>query len=110
MNPKDEMKVFVEGLSKKLKNQNDGESELGPNNSEACRLMDALQNTIDTSSFTPEEDDEGPGVGRNYLGKYAFANIKYQGTVYRVTLRNFEDVKDEGEKLINLYPSTGRVH
>ena len=42
--------------------------------------------------------------------KYAFANIKYQGTVYRVTLRNFEDVKDEGEKLINLYPSTGRVH
>ena len=59
MNPKDEMKVFVEGLSKKLKNQYDGESELGPNNSEACRLMDALQNTIDTSSFPPEEDDEG---------------------------------------------------
>ena len=87
----------------------DLDKELGPENKEACNLIHALHKSVDTSlSFNPDaeensgEDWENSGVGKDYLGKYSYVDIKVEGVEYRVVLRDKKDFQHENEKLTNV--------
>jgi len=88
--------------------------ELGPDNKEARQLMSALQKAVDTSlgldfssndNLDNEEIWNNCGIGKDHLGKFAFADIKDDGKYFRVTLRNKEDLEHEDKKFNSLVNS-----
>ena len=84
--------------------------ELGPDNKEARQLMSALQKAVDTSLGLDFSDDDEEfwnncGIGKDHLGKYAFADVKHDGRGFRVVLRDKEDLEHEDKKFNSLVNS-----
>ena len=85
-------------MSKKIKNnpfKKPTEDELGPDNREACELMEAQGNLSEYDKRTKTEDEDGEynhieGVGKDVYGKYAFAEMEYKGKKYFVQVRDRE--------------------
>ena len=92
--------------------------ELGPDNKEARQLMSALQKAVDTSLGLDFSDDDEEfwnncGIGKDHLGKYAFADVKHDGRDFRVILRDKEDLEHEDKKfnsLVNSVRSDRSLH
>ena len=55
------------------------------------------------------DDDEeiwnNCGIGKDHLGKYAFADVKHDGRNFRVILRDKEDLEHEDKKFNSLVNS-----
>ena len=71
------------------------DDELGPDNREACGLMEAQSNLLEYDKRTETEDEDGElnhieGVGKDVYGKYAFAEMEYKGKKYFVQVRSKE--------------------
>ena len=84
--------------------------ELGPDNKEARQLMSALRKAVDTSlgldfSEDSEEIWNNCGIGKDHLGKFAFADVKHDGRNFRVVLRDKEDLEHEDKKFNSLINS-----
>ena len=82
----------------------ENKKECGPHNEEARRLIHALHKVVNTAHGYDDfcDDEFGyTGVGKDYLGKFAFANVKINGRVHRVTIRDIKDHEHEGKKLEN---------
>ena len=78
------------------------DKELGPDNHEACELIEALHNTVDSKNlkyYTDENGDEDSvsGVGKDIFGKYAYTEKVFQGKVYLVQVRDKDQI-DEAYK------------
>ena len=76
--------------------------ELGPDNSEACELIEALHNTVDSKNLKYYKDEEGEdesrsGVGKDVFGKYSFVEKVYNGKVYLVQVRAKEQIDNAYE-------------
>tara|TARA_Y100001951_G_scaffold45341_1_gene35767 strand:- start:524 stop:919 length:396 start_codon:yes stop_codon:yes gene_type:complete len=66
--------------------------ELGPENKEACELMEAQGSLLEYDKKTETETEDGEynnteGVGKDVYGKYAFAEMEHKGKKYFVQVR-----------------------
>ena len=73
------------------------EKGLGPENKEACDLMEALHNTIDSKNLKYYTDEEGEedsvsGVGKDVYGKYSFTEKIFKGKIYLVQVRDKDQI------------------
>ena len=74
------------------------DKELGPDNREAGKLMEALHNTVNSKRLKINRDKDGcededrstAGVGKDIFGKYGFAETTFKGKNYLVQIRDLE--------------------
>ena len=73
------------------------EGELGPDNREACELMEAQQNLLKYGMkyeapivSEPGEFETIDGVGKDVYGKYSYSVMEYKGKQYFVQVRDRE--------------------
>ena len=73
------------------------EGELGPDNREACELMEAQQNLLKYGMkyeapivSEPGEFQHIEGVGKDIFGKYSYAVMEHKGKQYFVQVREKE--------------------
>lgn len=71
--------------------------ELGPDNKEACKLMEAQQNLLPYEKkyeepivSEPGEFQQIEGVGKDIYGKYSYSVMEYKGKQYFVQVRDRE--------------------
>jgi len=71
--------------------------ELGPDNEEACKLMEAQQNLLPYEKkyeepivSEPGEFQQIEGVGKDIYGKYSYSVMEYKGKQYFVQVRDRE--------------------
>ena len=71
--------------------------ELGPENKEACKLMEAQQNLLPYEKkyeepivSEPGEFQQIEGVGKDIYGKYSYSVMEYKGKQYFVQVRDRE--------------------
>ena len=87
------------------------DKDLGPDNKEARELMWAMKKVVDCDyGITPKETEEGEliydtGVGKDFLGKYAYTKIKVEGKSYMVKVFASQSEKINNLKLDNLIQS-----
>ena len=79
------------------------DKELGPDNKEAGKLMEALHNTIDSERLkiltdTDGNEDSTTGVGKDIFGKYGFAEMAFKGKTYLMQIRDLKGY-DQSSKL-----------
>ena len=80
----------------------DRDKELGPDNPEACELIEALHNTVDSKNlkyYTDEdgEEDSVSGVGKDVFGKYSYTEKVYKGKVYKIQVREKNQIDNAYE-------------
>ena len=73
------------------------DKELGPDNKEACDLIESLHNTVDSKNLKYYEEKDGPdfsinGVGRDIFGKYSYTEKIYKGKVYLIQVRDKDQI------------------
>ena len=71
------------------------DKELGPDNKEAGKLVEALHNTINSERLkrftdTDGNEDSTTGVGKDIFGKYGFAQMTFKGKTYLMQIRDLE--------------------
>ena len=75
------------------------DKELGPDNKEAGKLMEALHNSInsvrlkinkDIDGWEDEDDSTSSGVGKDIFGKYGFAEMTFKGKTYLMQIRDLK--------------------
>ena len=73
------------------------EGELGPDNREACELMEAQKNLLKYGIkyeapivSEPGEFETIDGVGKDVYGKYSYSVMEYKGKQYFVQVRDRE--------------------
>ena len=72
------------------------DKELGPDNKEAGKLMEALHNSINSVRLKINKDIDGwenedstaSGVGKDIFGKYGFAEMTFKGKTYLMQIRD----------------------
>ena len=80
------------------------EGELGPDNREACELMEAQQNLLPYEKkyeepivSEPGEFQQIEGVGKDIYGKYSYSVMEYKGKQYFVQVRDYETYQGYNE-------------
>ena len=78
--------------------------ELGPDNKEACKLMEAQQNLLPYEKkyeepivSEPGEFQQIEGVGKDIYGKYSYSVMEYKGKQYFVQVRDYETYQGYNE-------------
>jgi len=78
--------------------------ELGPDNEEACKLMEAQQNLLPYEKkyeepivSEPGEFQQIEGVGKDIYGKYSYSVMEYKGKQYFVQVRDYETYQGYNE-------------
>ena len=73
------------------------DKELGPDNREAGKLIEALHNTVDSKNLNYYKDEMGDdesvsGVGKDVFGKYAYTEKVFKGKVYMIQVRDKDQI------------------
>ena len=73
------------------------DKELGPDNPEACELMEALHHAVDSDKLRYYPDEEGEldsvsGVGKDVFGKYSYTETFHKGKTYLVQVREKDQI------------------
>ena len=78
--------------------------ELGPDNKEACKLMEAQQNLLPYEKkyeepivSEPGEFQQIEGVGKDIYGKYSYSVMEHKGKQYFVQVRDYETYQGYNE-------------
>lgn len=73
------------------------DKELGPDNREAGKLIEALHNTVDSKNLKYYKDEMGDnesvsGVGKDVFGKYSYTEKVFNGKVYLIQVRDKDQI------------------